>query len=88
LSSLTSFTVALKKYNSILDIVEMSTYLLQVMKYETKFQVNLMCVNNQHHPSLRWLRVTVFNATFNNISVILMEETGVVGENHRHAVSY
>jgi hypothetical protein len=33
----------------------------------------------------------VFNATFNNISVIsvqstlLMEETGVPGENHRHA---
>jgi hypothetical protein len=31
----------------------------------------------------------VFNATFNNISVIswsalLMEETGVPGENHRH----
>jgi len=35
------------------------------------------------------VRVMVFNATFNNISVIswsvlLMEETGVPGENHRH----
>jgi len=37
-----------------------------------------------------WLdRVTMFNATFNNISVIswqsvlLMEETGVLGENNR-----
>jgi len=36
----------------------------------------------------------VFNATFNNISVIswrsvlLVEETGVPGENHRPAVSY
>jgi len=24
----------------------------------------------------------VFNATFNNISVLLMEETGIPGENH------
>ena len=36
-----------------------------------------------------WVRVMVFNATFNNISVIswwsvlLVEETGVHGENHR-----
>jgi len=36
----------------------------------------------------------MFNATFNNISVIswlsvlLVEETGVQGENHRPAVSY
>jgi hypothetical protein len=36
----------------------------------------------------------VFNATFNNISVIswwsvlLVEETGVPGENHRPIVSY
>jgi hypothetical protein len=38
-------------------------------------------------------RVMVFNATFNNMSVIswlsilLMEETGVPGENHRTAAS-
>jgi len=54
--------------------------------------------------SLKWLsvqskkkyikvRVMVFNATFNNISVIswlsvlLMEETGISGENHRPAAS-
>ena len=36
----------------------------------------------------------VFNATFNNISVIswrsvlLMEENGVPGENHRHVASH
>jgi hypothetical protein len=36
----------------------------------------------------------VFNATFNNIlviswlSVLLVEETGVSGENHRHAASH
>ena len=37
---------------------------------------------------LLWVRVMVFNATFNNISaisghlVLLVEETGVPGENH------
>ena len=36
----------------------------------------------------------VFNATFNNISVItwqsalLVEETGVPGENHRHVTNH
>ena len=32
--------------------------------------------------------VMVFNATFNNISVLLVEETGVPGKKHRSAVSY
>jgi hypothetical protein len=40
------------------------------------------------------VRVMVFNATFNNISVIswqsvlLVEETGVPGENHQPATSH
>jgi hypothetical protein len=40
------------------------------------------------------VRVMVFNATFNNISVIawrsvlLVEDTGVPGENHRPAASH
>jgi len=40
------------------------------------------------------VRVMVFNATFNNISVIswrsvlLVEETGVLGENHRPVASH
>ena len=40
------------------------------------------------------VRVMVFNATFNNISVIswqsvlLVEETGVPGENHRPVTSH
>ena len=29
------------------------------------------------------VRVMVFNTTFNNISVILVEETRIYGENHR-----
>ena len=31
--------------------------------------------------------VMVFNATFNNISVLLVEETGVPGENRMHKLS-
>jgi hypothetical protein len=30
----------------------------------------------------------VLNATFNNISVLLVEETGVPGENHRAVASH
>jgi hypothetical protein len=42
---------------------------------------------------IEWVRVMVFDATFNNISVVswlsllLVEETGVPGENHRTATS-
>ena len=42
---------------------------------------------------LVWFGFVEFNATFNNISVIsqrsvlLVEETGVPGENHRHVAS-
>ena len=41
-----------------------------------------------------WVRVMVFNATFNNISVLpwwsvlLVEETEIPGENHRPVVSH
>jgi len=50
---------------------------------------NLSCDSNR-----LWVRVMVFNATFNNISVIswrsvlLVEETGVLRENHRPASSH
>jgi hypothetical protein len=43
---------------------------------------------------IAWVRAMVFNATFNNISaiswqsVLLVEETGVHGENHRPAASH
>ena len=51
---------------------------------------------NDQEIDLLWVRVRVivFNATFNNISVIwwqsvlLVEETGVTGENHRPAASH
>jgi hypothetical protein len=51
---------------------------------------------NDQEIDLLWVRVRVivFNATFNNISVIwwqsvlLVEETGVPGENHRPAASH
>jgi hypothetical protein len=32
--------------------------------------------------------IMAFNATFNNISVLLMQETGVSGENHRLVASH
>jgi len=41
-----------------------------------------------------WVRIMVFNATFDNISVIswqsvlLVEKTGVPGENHRPIASH
>jgi hypothetical protein len=35
----------------------------------------------------KMVRVMVFNATFNNISVLLVEETRVPGENHRPAAN-
>jgi hypothetical protein len=35
-----------------------------------------------------WVRVMMLNATFNNISVLLVEETGVLGENHRPITSH
>ena len=50
-------------------------------------QVRKLCIFEK-------VRVVVFNATFNNISVIswrsvlLMEETGVLGENHLSVVSH
>ena len=46
------------------------------------------------HYKISRIRVMVFNATFNNISVILLrpvllaEETSVLGENHRPAASH
>ena len=45
-------------------------------------------------PGLAWLRFTVFNITFNIISVIswqsvlLVDETGVPRENHRPVASH
>ena len=46
-------------------------------------------------PTLKWrVRFIVFNVTFNNMAVIswrsilLVEETGVPGENHRPVVSH
>ena len=49
---------------------------------------------HSHHVCIIGGRVIVFNATFNNISVIswlsilLVEKTGVPGENHRPVASH
>jgi len=61
-------------------------------------QINSITTNN-HTNVILWLfrgkvRVVVFNATFNIISaiswrsVLLLEETGILGENHRPAASH
>ena len=55
---------------------------------------HLICQSIVHYLCCFKVRVMVFNATFNNISVIswrsvvLVEGTGELGENHRHAVSH
>jgi hypothetical protein len=56
---------------------------------DSKFNLTYNSAN-----SVLWVRVMVFNASFNNISVILwwsvllMEETGLPGENHRPVASH
>jgi hypothetical protein len=77
--------------------------LLPLMKFlGTISQYNWISINKngyrhkaiQYYPQMRGPRVMVFNPTFNNISVIswlsvlLVEETGVPGENHRNATSH
>ena len=53
-----------------------------------------MLIKGESHEILKGVRFMVFNATFNNISVIswrsvlLVEEIGVPGENHRPAASH
>jgi hypothetical protein len=44
-----------------------------------------------HYYDICWVRIMVFNATFNNISVISWQSvllTELAGENHPHVVSY
>jgi hypothetical protein len=59
----------------------------------TSYRVPYTCMYTCNNP-LCLVRFMVFNATFNNISVIswrsvlLVEEIGVPGENHRPATSH
>jgi hypothetical protein len=54
-----------------------------------EFKIFVQCVDG-----LVWVGFMVFNATFNNISIIswpsvlLVEETGGPGENHRPVASF
>jgi hypothetical protein len=47
-----------------------------------------MCFHSDYVSIRVRVRVKVVNATFNHISVILVEETGVPGENHRPVESH
>ena len=70
---------------------KINLYSFVVMAEERKNMVWAM--NRVFHLTL-YIKVRVFNATFNNISVIswrsvlLMKETRVPEENHRSAASY
>ena len=83
-----------------------SKHVLRISPYEGHYSYNvvrLSCIDGSLSHCiykltqiicLKWVRVMVFNATFNNISVIswlsvlLVEETGVPGENQRPATSH
>jgi len=61
----------------------------------TKCQINSITLSKQFQNPIGWLvGFMVFNAPFNNISVIswrsvlLVEETGVPGENHQPVASH
>jgi hypothetical protein len=66
----------------------MTTIIIQVFAISDKITVNFQMILHSHPVCIIGVRVIVFNATFNNISVIswrsvlLVGETGVHGENH------
>ena len=80
------------QYNSIRN---MSLYTWTVQQYQKYVIVpyKLLCLRKALIV-YQWDRIMVFNATFNNISaiswrpVLLVEKTGVPGENHRPATSH
>jgi hypothetical protein len=69
----------------------MGKRLLAALQEMEKYQT---CHSNIRFTNSRGVKVMVFNATFNNISVIswqsvlLVEENGVPGENHRPVTSH
>jgi hypothetical protein len=69
----------------------MGKCLLAALQEMEKYQT---CHSNIRFTNSRGVKVMVFNATFNNISVIswqsvlLVEENGVPGENHRPVTSH
>jgi hypothetical protein len=69
----------------------------EIDKRNSSFYFNLVVHENIITFKMKctvWARVMIFNAIFNNIStiwwrsVLLVEETGVPGENHRPAASH
>ena len=54
----------------------------------TNFKKKLCNLAPRYSLIKRGFRIVVFNATFNSISILLVEETGVPGENHRPVASH
>ena len=86
---------------STLNLVEVSSGLqLSLSGHVRPYLIHLLSRQFEHHWHV-WnktyyyidahkilVRFMVFNATFNNISVLLLEETGVSRENHRPATRH
>jgi hypothetical protein len=65
----------------------MMVYQINIFKFKTSLAEDVH-KEESFNKLLFWVTVMMFNATFNNISVISVEETGVPGEKHRSAISH
>ena len=93
-----SFRASATKSNTVLHTKQVSGLLTgfpeikKIIYWLNELNLYITC-NSSTGKHLSWY-IIVFNATFNNISVIswrsvlLVEETGVAWENHRHVASH
>ena len=83
---------SMKDFLSILFPYYSLNFEMQITSFKEGFCFTYTCICNMNNGL--GLGVMVFNATFNNISVILwrsvllVEETGVLEENHRPVASH
>jgi hypothetical protein len=77
-----------------LNIVKMNIYILYFFHKIWQEQIYIYKILNSMYKNISTLMILIFNATFNNISVrlwrsvLLVEVTGVPGENHRPVASH
>ena len=85
-----TFNIHLNSHINSIFLCRVNNTVTQLYKERKKDSLK----NQVHHETNGLVRSMVFNATFNNISVIswwsvlLVEETGVPGQNHRSAASH
>ena len=88
LVKLKSFSYKLKNKSLLFNFLQLA------FDIETESKDSNIYLDDMVSISIGWVRVMVFNATFNNISVmswrsvLLVEETGVPRENHRPVASH